>query len=270
MVTSIIGAKVNVNVPVTVSDIEAPGGSANFALNVPRSAVANYVKDGSDLVIEFDDGRVLRIRNYFAHGDNYNDLVFEADAGSEQQGVWVSDFSRAVGQGADGLADSLVSYTFVSKGSDAALLGLLGAVGLGGAVALAASGGGDDEEGGESVSGDITAPDAPRITASDPDGDGRINASGTAEPGSTVTVTWPDGSTSTVTVDASGNWSVESSGTQNSGTVTVVATDASGNMSPPAEASVDMDAPATPTLSSTMPTTTAGSMRRVRRNRARR
>jgi hypothetical protein len=190
MVASIIGGKVNVNVPVTVSDIAAPEGSANFALNVPRSAVANYVKDGSDLVIEFDDGRVLRIRNYFAHGDNYNNLVFEADAGSEQQGVWVSDFSRAVGQSADGLADSLVSYTFVSSGGDAAILGLLGAVGLGGAVALAASGGGDDddEDDGEPALGDITAPDAPGIAAADPDGDGRINASGTAEPGSTVTV----------------------------------------------------------------------------------
>ena len=188
MASSVIGGKVNVDVPVTVSEIAAPPGGANFALHVPRSAVSNYVKDGSDLVIQFDDGRVLRIRNYFAHGDNYNDLVFEADAGSKQEGVWVSDFSRAVGQGADGLADSLVSYTFVSQGSDAALLGMLGAVALGGGVALAAAGGGnddeskDDDKGGAAAPGDNAAPNAPRIAAADPDGNGRVNASGTAEP----------------------------------------------------------------------------------------
>ena len=94
----------------------------------------------------------------------------------------------------------------------------------------------------------MTAPAAPTIVVNDADDDGKINASGTAEPGSTVTVTWPDGSTSTVTANASGNWSVESPNPQGSGTVTVTATDPSGNVSPPATATADMDAPTRPTI----------------------
>jgi len=57
-----------------------------------------------------------------------------------------------------------------------------------------------------------------------------INASGTAEPGSTITVTWPDTTTSTVTTDSSGNWSIESPTVQTSGEVKVTATDAAGNI----------------------------------------
>ena len=60
-----------------------------------------------------------------------------------------------------------------------------------------------------------------------------MTASGTAEPGTTVTVTWPDGSTATVMADGSGNWSAELPGPQGSGPVTVVATDPAGNTSAP-------------------------------------
>ena len=98
------------------------------------------------------------------------------------------------------------------------------------------------------VSADMQAPSAPTLAINDADHDGRINASGKAEPGSTLTVTWPNGSTSTTTADASGNWSVESPTPQGSGTVTATATDPSGNKSPPATVSADMQAPAAPTL----------------------
>ena len=98
------------------------------------------------------------------------------------------------------------------------------------------------------VSADMQAPAAPTLAIDDADHDGRINASGTAEPGSTLTVTWPNGSTSTTTADASGNWSVELPTPQGSGTVTATATDPSGNKSPPATVSADMQAPAAPTL----------------------
>ena len=65
---------------------------------------------------------------------------------------------------------------------------------------------------------DVTAPDAPTITATDGDGDNKPTASGIAEAGSTVTITWPDGSTSITTADATtGAYSVEASTVQTTG-----------------------------------------------------
>ena len=51
---------------------------------------------------------------------------------------------------------------------------------------------------------------------------------GTTEPGATVTITWPDNSTTTVVADASGNWSSEATAPEQ-GVVTAVATDSGGN-----------------------------------------
>ncbi|MDV7708706.1 Ig-like domain-containing protein, partial [Acinetobacter pittii] len=55
---------------------------------------------------------------------------------------------------------------------------------------------------------DTTAPNAPvldPINATDP-------VSGIAEPGSTVTVTYPDGTTATVVAGTDGTWSVPNPG----------------------------------------------------------
>ncbi|WP_256278019.1 Ig-like domain-containing protein, partial [Staphylococcus sp. HMSC065E08] len=52
---------------------------------------------------------------------------------------------------------------------------------------------------------DKTAPDAPVIN---PVNEGDKTVSGTGEPNGTVTVTFPDGSTSTGKVDEDGNWTV--------------------------------------------------------------
>ncbi|ONN47823.1 hypothetical protein AC056_18480, partial [Acinetobacter genomosp. 33YU] len=87
---------------------------------------------------------------------------------------------------------------------------------------------------------DTTAPNAPVI---DP-----INASnpvtGTAEPGSTVKVTFPDGSTATVVAGPDGKWTVPNPGDLTDGqTVTAIATDPAGNPSLPGSAVVDAVAP---------------------------
>ncbi|PJG68617.1 beta strand repeat-containing protein, partial [Acinetobacter seifertii] len=87
---------------------------------------------------------------------------------------------------------------------------------------------------------DTTAPNAPVI---DP-----INASnpvtGTAEPGSTVKVTFPDGSTATVVAGPDGKWTVPNPGDLTDGqTVTATATDPAGNPSLPGSAVVDAVAP---------------------------
>ncbi|WP_240490445.1 Ig-like domain-containing protein, partial [Acinetobacter venetianus] len=87
---------------------------------------------------------------------------------------------------------------------------------------------------------DTTAPDAPvidPINATDP-------ITGTAEPGSTVTVTFPDGSTADVVAGPDGSWTVDNPGLNDGDQVTATATDPAGNTSDPATATVDGLAPA--------------------------
>jgi hypothetical protein len=73
---------------------------------------------------------------------------------------------------------------------------------------------------------------APMLVVGNADGHNRIEASGTAVPGSMVTVQWPDGSTSQTTAGVDGSWSIESPTPQDSGDVTASARDAAGNQSP--------------------------------------
>ncbi|WP_369032577.1 BapA/Bap/LapF family large adhesin [Acinetobacter nosocomialis] len=91
------------------------------------------------------------------------------------------------------------------------------------------------------VTVDTTAPGAPVL---DP-----INATnpvtGTAEPGSTVTVSFPDGTTATVVAGPDGKWTVPNPGDLTDGqTVTATATDPAGNPSAPSTGTVDAVAPA--------------------------
>ncbi|MEN4984685.1 Ig-like domain-containing protein, partial [Acinetobacter modestus] len=66
---------------------------------------------------------------------------------------------------------------------------------------------------------------------------------GTAEPGSTVTVTFPDGSTAQAATDpVTGAWTVPNpGGLTNGDTVTATATDPAGNTSAPASGTVSSD-----------------------------
>ncbi|WP_038405935.1 BapA/Bap/LapF family large adhesin [Acinetobacter baumannii] len=86
---------------------------------------------------------------------------------------------------------------------------------------------------------DTTAPNAPVI---DPV-NGTDPITGTAEPGSTVTVTYPDGSTKTVVAGPDGTWTVPNPGLNDGDEVTAVATDPAGNTSGPGTAIVDAVAP---------------------------
>ncbi|MFW9601734.1 MAG: beta strand repeat-containing protein, partial [Prevotella sp.] len=79
---------------------------------------------------------------------------------------------------------------------------------------------------------DTALPLAPTLLLIDSDSDEKINASGVAEASSTVTITWPDGTISTVVADAvTGAYSVESPTVQESGNVVAKVTDVNGNMS---------------------------------------
>ncbi|WP_309953951.1 Ig-like domain-containing protein, partial [Acinetobacter calcoaceticus] len=86
---------------------------------------------------------------------------------------------------------------------------------------------------------DIDAPAAPVINPVN----GTDPITGTAEPGSTVTVTYPDGNTATVVAGLDGNWSVPNPGLNDGDQVEAIATDPAGNPSLPGTAVVDALAP---------------------------
>ncbi|OFV11381.1 Ig-like domain-containing protein [Staphylococcus sp. HMSC13A10] len=96
---------------------------------------------------------------------------------------------------------------------------------------------------------DATAPDAPVInpvTSED------TTVTGTAEPNSTVTVTFPDGTTQVTTADASGNYTVNIPANEDftgGETITASAKDAAGNKSVDSNITVtDATAPNQPTV----------------------
>ncbi|MBG7446270.1 BapA prefix-like domain-containing protein, partial [Pseudomonas aeruginosa] len=106
-----------------------------------------------------------------------------------------------------------------------------------------------------SITGDGVAPNAPVVEPSN-----GSELSGTAEPGSSVTLTDGNGNPiGQTTADANGNWSFTPSTPLPDGTVVnVVARDAAGNSSPPASVTVDAVAPATPTVDPSNGTTLSG------------
>src|SRR5690606_20493432 len=105
------------------------------------------------------------------------------------------------------------------------------------------------------VTVDASAPPAPVINPSN-----GTTISGTAEPGSTVTLT--DGSGNPIgqaTADGSGNWSFTPGTPLPDGTVVnATATDPTGNTSAPASITVDSVAPAAPVIDPSNGTTISG------------
>ena len=304
----------------------------------------NYACDGNDLVIEFDDGKVLRIEGFFTGGAQYNNLVFVDD-----NAQWLANFDPALG-GGDGIADAQVVLERIEDDdSTLILLGLLGAA-LAGAGGIAAAGGSDEKPQAET---DTTSPSRPDFAAADDadlparpiehrsttndaspvltgtaeagstvhiydngrligtaqagtdgtwaftpsppladgqhlltatstdadgnvspvsellditvdtttgaplvvvtgNGNGTITVTGTAEPGATLTITYPDGTSGSVVAGPNGNYTITSPGVQSSGTVSAQATDAAGNDGPPATAAyTDAVDPAAPSVTVT-------------------
>ena len=322
--------------------VRAPAEPANFLVSGDAETVRNYGRDGSDLVIEFDDGTTLRIEGFFTNGIQANTLVFIQD-----DGRWLANFDPALA-GPDGIADD--SVVLEKIGDDDSTLILLGLLGAGLAGAIAATGGNDDKpeaardtlppsrpvfaadddvglpagpiahrsttndanptlsgnadpgsiihiyDNGRLIgtaqagadgswtftpsppltdgqhlltatatdaAGNISPPSvlldirvdttsgAPSITVTG-QADGTITVSGSAEPGATVTITYPDGTSGTVIADPTGHYSITSPGVQTSGTVTAEATDAAGNDGPPASSAyVDGTGPAAPSITVT-------------------
>ncbi|QCI12532.1 BapA prefix-like domain-containing protein [Pseudomonas putida] len=151
---------------------------------------------------------------------------------------------------------STVTVTYPDGSSDTAVAGEDGTWSLtspedqpNGEIDVKAS----DEAGNTSASttedySDTTPPEAPTVTVT-PNSDGGLTVSGSAEAGSSVTVTFPDGSTDTVMADSDGSYSATTSVPQTSGEVSATATDAAGNTGPAGSlAYADSTAPEAPVL----------------------
>ena len=94
---------------------------------------------------------------------------------------------------------------------------------------------------------DTDVPGAPRVDVAN--ANEVSGGPGAAEPGSTVTVTFPDGTKETTVVDPDGSYRVDTPANMpDGGTVTVTVTDPAGNVSDPTQHGLDTEAPGKPTI----------------------
>ena len=97
-----------------------------------------------------------------------------------------------------------------------------------------------------SCGGDVTPPDAPRVDSAN--ASAVVGGPGSAEPGSTVTVTFSDGTKGTDVANEDGSYSVATPADVRSGSVSVTATDAAGNVSDATTVYLDADRPDAPRI----------------------
>ncbi|RZT39339.1 Ig-like domain-containing protein [Cupriavidus agavae] len=258
--------KDHANVAVAAGDtqVSAPQGPANFLVSAPRESVTNYAREGSDLLLSFQDGRTLRINGFFSNGAQYNNLVFVQGDGS-----WLVSFDQAMVAGGDQILEAAVTYAPISSStSTKALLGLLGLAAGAGLIAAVASGGGGDDgnnagggTGGGGGGGGSTPPGAPSVAPiGNVIGESGPQATANATPtlrgvgapaNSTITILLDGQPLATVQADANGNWSYTLQRLPDgSHQISVTQTNPDGSPSTPTiiDLIVDTQAPDTPEL----------------------
>jgi len=241
-------------VAVKSSAIELDATTAtDISLNLAVDDVVHYDKSGLDLNITLTNNEVVTIENFFANNnDGKKNRLFL----SENEAIEYIDVSHldpnvaavSVTNASAVSSNSVVYSSGIIFGSSSALAGggfALGPVAALGGAAAAAGGGlalSGDGDSGTSTSQALTF-------SVSPNDDGTLSASGTGEAGSTVTVTFPDGSTETVIVDGSGNFGpVISSAPQTSGVITAQQAGIGGAAETVTQDFIDTSAPITPVL----------------------
>ncbi|RYF83535.1 MAG: BapA prefix-like domain-containing protein, partial [Comamonadaceae bacterium] len=235
-------------VGVDSAPVVAPSEPANFLLTLNRAEIANFSRIGNDLTIELRGGRSLRIEGFFKLGNSANNLILV-----ESGGRVLVDFQAAWG-GADGITEPAVIYQGIEDDDKTdALWAFLGAAGIG---LLASSAGGGGGGGGYALPiappGPPTSPAVPTLAIAahgNPVGGGQsINDAtpvftGTAKPGSTVTVYDNGQAVGSTVTDIDGNWSFTLGTPLADGRydLTAVATDSTGSSDPSPPQSIDID-----------------------------
>ncbi|AOA59320.1 hypothetical protein BFG52_13780 [Acinetobacter larvae] len=209
-----------------------------------KDDVAAIGREANNAVITLKNGEKIIVENFFtdASAQTENSLVFEDD---QQKLLW-AQFTDANGAVLENIELSYINSIEPLLYHDASIpwAWLALPIAAGGVIAWAASDDDDDKNDNTTPNIDTQAPDAPIVKPVN----GKDPITGTAEPGSTVTVTYPDGSTETVVAGPDGSWSVPNPGLGDGDQVKVTATDPAGNTSPPTNVIVDAVAPAAPII----------------------
>ena len=207
------------------------GNGQEISLNLRQIDIANYDRDGSNLMINLADGRVIILEGYFGEDGTADSRLFISADGylnevtliegsegaiyaqygpTEMWGKW-SPSDDLIFLGGSEVASEVSGEEQVSM-LGAGLLGgsgLMSALGLGAAgVAAASVVAADDGSGGGATRIEpVVNEDQPIVVGGDDttDDDKSITITGEAEPGSDVTVTIGD-ETQTTTADDDGEW----------------------------------------------------------------
>ncbi|MEG7492853.1 Ig-like domain-containing protein, partial [Enterobacter hormaechei] len=229
--------------------------SSIVKLNVDRADISGYSRSGNDLVITLNSGEVITLKNFYVtDAQGVSQLVLEESDGALW---WIEDPTGAATYESIASTDALLAASGSDAGGAAAWPWVLGGLAAAGGIAIAAGtgggGGGDDDNNspnpgnpGNPSGPDTTPPDAPTNLQVSPDGK---TVTGTAEPGSTITLKDADGNTIGTGKAGSDRKFTIDLGTPltNGEQITATATDPSGNTSQGGQVTApDLTAPDAP------------------------
>ena len=235
--------------------------SSIVELHVERASVSHFARNGNDLLVTLHSGEVITLKNFYVtDAQGVSQLVLQDSQGALW---WIEDPTGAATYESIASTDVLLA----SSGSDAggaaiwpwALGGIVAAGGIAAAASTGGGGGGGDDGNKNSpppntpvdpADPDTTPPNAPSGLKFSSDGK---TVTGTAEPGSTITLKDANGN-----VIGSGKTGSDGSFTVSLGTpltngeqVTATATDNAGNTSPGTTLNApDTTAPDAPAITS--------------------
>ncbi|MCK7159957.1 BapA/Bap/LapF family large adhesin [Enterobacter bugandensis] len=238
--------------------------SSIVELHVERADVSHFARSGNDLVVTLHSGEVITLKNFYVtDAQGVSQLVLQESDGALW---WIEDPTGAATYESIASTDALLAASGSDAGGAAIWPWALGGIVAAGAIAAVASssggGGGDDDDGNNNnpnpnpstpvdpTNPDTTPPNAPSSLQFSSDGK---SVTGTAEPGSTITLKDANGNVlGTGKTGSDGNFTV-SLGTPmtNGEQVTATATDAAGNTSQGTTITApDLTAPDAPTIGS--------------------
>ncbi|EML1452266.1 BapA prefix-like domain-containing protein [Enterobacter kobei] len=239
--------------------------SSIVELHVERADVSHFARSGNDLVVTLHSGEVITLKNFYVtDAQGVSQLVLQDSDGALW---WIEDPAGAATYESIASTDVLLAASGSDTGGAAIWPWALGGIVAAGGIAAAASsggggGGGDDDNNGnpnpnpdpgtpgEPSTPDTTPPNAPSSLTFSSDGK---TVTGTAEPGSTITLKDANGNViGTGKTGSDGNFTVSlDTPLINGEHVTATATDAAGNTSQSATVTApDLTAPDAPTIGS--------------------
>ncbi|MHA2899524.1 BapA/Bap/LapF family large adhesin [Enterobacter sp. H2G27] len=225
--------------------------SSVVELHVERASVSHFARNGNDLLVTLHSGEVITLKNFYvADAQGVSQLVLQDSQGALW---WIEDPTGAATYESIASTDVLLAASGSDAGGAAIWPWALGGIVAAGGIAAAAStggGGGDNGSSNNSADPDTTAPNAPSGLKFSPDGK---TVTGTAEPGSTITLKDANGNViGTGKTGSDGNFTVSlDTPLTNGEQVTATATDNAGNTSPGTNLTApDTTAPDAPAITS--------------------